>query len=560
MFTCIINEEAPYVNTELIRGTKQALSVNSKISASYNEILRPSIYVLTIGMDSYCWQDKDYIYIKNGILFNEPRFGNFYSLDDEKKFIQDCIYHGEVDRFTKVTGQYIIAFYDKSKRKFMLWNDYYGIKSLFYKNKGPQLIVSSRYQVISESLNQPKKLNYKAMDEYFSIGMVLEGKTFYKEIDHLPAGNKLFYYQNNLSIKKRREKEFSSNLMTQSIETISELFLENLTEASTSLIKRYHIENMLITGGSDSRVLLGALSESQKKELQFTTFKQPKWSPDNWDAIIAKDLAKNLNLKHQEIEFDDIPNNLPMAYKAYHFNHMSTPTLTGSFGTELAGQGVWMALSFKYKMFDFEQHKSLRRRLFSQNYLKKNRAPFLEIIKNIELRPGPCREYQYLVPYLWKSFFSDTYSAFNTHVYISAFENQNGYKISPFLHPNIINLLYNLPEEYLINYRLYDTLFKNSLKYLNSIPFNSNISKYSTVVKGVPKNQNKHATCPFPYNSFLQKHANHEVFELDFFNNSEIRSIINYPPTAEFNVRLVDFIFWYENAIKKNYHFETTQY
>ena len=49
----------------------------------------------------------------------------------------------------------------------------------------------------------------------------------------------------------------------------------------------------------------------------------------------------------------------------------------------------------------------------------------------------------------------------------------------------------------------------------------------------------------------MQKHANHEAFDLDFLQEGGIMGL-QWPKDASHIVRFVDYLFWYENAVLLN--------
>lgn len=459
---------------------------------------------------------------------------------------------GRVEEIRGLKGQFTVGFYCKKTSEIQIFNDYFGFKMVFWAESDRYLYLSSRYQLISERDDFSNEIDRKALEEYLATGLVFHQKTFFKKIRQLPAGAELKWNRSGFSISGRAKRAFDFSYFSRSMGDIADEFSHLLSKSLTFIISRFKADRMLLTGGSDSRILLGCLSKEQRANIEFNTFENPEWSPNGNDVAIARQLGERYGLNHRVFNRANQVNftNQSMAELSYKNKGHFSKELTGTFGTELVGLGPWKYLPTHYTTFRYDYLRHYQKFLFQSG--AESGGDFYDLIcENVDSQLGPCKEYQFFVPFFWRSFYSDIYSQHGTFVFISPYEMLNFQKLSPFLMPEVVDFLLKLPREALVNYRLYGELFKGRLKEWTEVPFNSEMTKYVGHIKVMPKDHTNKNIYSFPFHEYLQKHANHEAFDLDFLQEGGIMGL-KWPKDASHIVRFVDYLFWYENAVLLN--------
>jgi hypothetical protein len=332
-----------------------------------------------------------------------------------------------------------------------------------------------------------------------------------------------------------------------SIQDAADLFHQKVSQVVKFMVERHDIRKMYLTGGSDSRIILGSLTPELRKYLAFLTYQAPSWSPDDQDFQVAKGIVEKWGLKHDVQSFVGFKGILPMGAVATSFRRTAFPGLTGSFGTELVGGGVFRVLPINYTFFRHDQYNNMRARLFSEQISSKPECPYTEIINGVENHSGACKEFGYLVNVFLRSFFTSVYSAHGTHAYISPWENQHADKHSPFTTEEVLDVLKSMPREYLVNYRLYNQLFRTTLKEFTEVPFNSAMTMFSQAMPSVPKVTAKTVYTQFPYMKALNANPKHEAFQLPVFKPNALMAEAEH--NFDIAVRAVDFLFWYEMCV-----------
>ncbi len=506
-------------------------------------------WISTYTKDSRLNVTDDFVFFINGYLSSLPASGND-PIARELEYIERLYRSGGTSALASLRGAFVIGIYNRASRALEIVNDRYGIRPWFIGETEGRWLLGSRYHPFAFEDDFDKSLDGDALEEYFSIGMVIPPKTFFAKVRFLERGHLLKIAPGSLTESPAAYSERAEWPRSPSLGKSAEVFRLAVGRACETLIDRFGIKTMYLTGGSDSRLLLGCLTPERRAELGYLTFQDAKWSADNFDVAISRELAQRWQLKHEIQTFaNGVVKPMPMGALATVFRRVHFPVLTASFGTELVGGGAFYALPLGYSFFRFDRYKKMRRKIFNGEALSRP-CPYGKVIAGIESDLHASKEYGYLSQFFWRSFFTSTYSAHGTHVYVAPYENQHADKHSPFLSEDVLDVLMSLPREYLINYRLYDKLFSTSLKELAETPFNSTYTRYSTVAQDPrkPEEPRKNVKTPFPYLEVLRAVADDEAWAHPVFRREGL--LREAETNFDLAVRAVDFLFWHELCVK----------
>ena len=175
----------------------------------------------------------------NGEIYNHAEIrqelksmgSTFFSNSDTEVILEAYSVWG-MSCFERFIGMWALAIWDDNNQKFILSRDRLGIKPLYYSIKNHSIYFSSEPKVIVDQLPETKRLNYKAISDYFSYRYALGGDSFFSNIHSLEAGThlivtkgkteKIRYWDlpvedNKVDINQNALKEELTNILDSSV-------------------------------------------------------------------------------------------------------------------------------------------------------------------------------------------------------------------------------------------------------------------------------------------------------------------------------------------------------
>ena len=310
---------------------------------------------------------RRYSLVFNGEIYNYKELKeninyNFITESDSEVIIAYAE-HNRIDEFISVAnGMFAIALYDKENNELMLFRDRLGIKPFYYYKDDDYFIFGSEIKAILSSGLIDAKENEDSYDSYLAYRYVPEPNTFFKNIYHLEAGNKM-----KLSIEEGRIINVSttywelpnSNSLTKDVSTAEENeLIEQTKELILKSINYRTISDVTVgsylSGGVDSSLLSAVLSKSKKDLNTYTIgFENKNYNEFEYSDIVAKMyntnhhkiLIKDSNNYIEEwerlISFRDqplgVPNEIPLAIMSRKLKEKITVVLSGEGADELFG-------------------------------------------------------------------------------------------------------------------------------------------------------------------------------------------------------------------------------
>ncbi|MEW6994710.1 XrtA/PEP-CTERM system amidotransferase [Colwelliaceae bacterium MEBiC 14330] len=159
---------------------------------------RLAIIDLSQGQQPMASDDGDYVLIYNGEVYNfketrlelEQLGHSFYSHSDTEVILHAYMQWGRacVDKFQ---GMFTFAIWHKSAQSLFLARDRLGIKPLFYTIIDETLYFASELKSLTLLPGLSKKIDAKAIEQYFALGYTAEPHTIYQQVAKLPPGHTL---------------------------------------------------------------------------------------------------------------------------------------------------------------------------------------------------------------------------------------------------------------------------------------------------------------------------------------------------------------------------------
>lgn len=214
--------------------------------------------------------------------------GMIYNLSDEEviykcelianKFLNNEDYLNEIKGFTDYyDGDFIIQVYDKKSGRYLVFNDYLGRLSLYYSTGNDFFNISREIKTHLEFASKID-VDLKSITEFLMLGFSLGNRTFFKNIHRLKAGQAIIIDDPNnfnnfkvLNICKISYKRKKNDLNKEKIlnKLVDQFLLATKNRIHKLRENKYELISDL-SGGFDSRALIGALSKYDKNIKYFT--------------------------------------------------------------------------------------------------------------------------------------------------------------------------------------------------------------------------------------------------------------------------------------------------
>ena len=331
--------------------------------------------------------------------------GHKFLVDNDPEFILHLYEECGEDFVHKLNGSFVLIIWDNKKQMLLIANDRYGLRPLYYTKHDSKLLFSSEVKAILEDKTFEKVVNDTAVVDFFSFGYILGNKTFFRGVELLPPASILVWQKGQISIKQywdirfNEEKEHSEEYY---VEKLSKLWLK----AVERRLQGDHRIVVPLSGGLDSRAIVGAIDKINKKHLLEGTYTFGKPSCD--DVRFARLVSNKLGIKHYFYE-------LKPDYLVYHaekavyltdgmFNCIhahgissledvrkySNVALSGFLGDVLlGGRGLWDLTNLdadidQYKCFGSPPYLDILENLFSRQYYSQVKGYLQSSLKDIE--------------------------------------------------------------------------------------------------------------------------------------------------------------------------------
>lgn len=221
--------------------------------------------------------------------------GHKFSINNEPEFILHLYEeHGE-EFANKLNGSFAIVIWNDKKHELLIINDRYGLRPLYYTNWADKLLFGSEVKAILADKTFNRNINDEAVSDFFSFGYLLGNKTFFEDINLLPAASILVCQNGQVSIRDywNFDFKFKENYEEHSEDYYVKSLYRLWSQAVERRMKGNHRIGVLLSGGLDSRLVVGAINQ---KYFPIDTFTFGK--PNCEDATFAQLISNRLGTQH----------------------------------------------------------------------------------------------------------------------------------------------------------------------------------------------------------------------------------------------------------------------
>jgi hypothetical protein len=455
----------------------------------------------------------------NGIItcYSGFFFPNYFPKSIEKQLYEEKILHflnnykesGD-KTILNYNGKFNFLIYDSSKKEIKILNDEFGFHPLFYYQDKETIIFSNDYEsILKFNIDLKNDLNNLSIAEYLLLGSPQNDKTFFNKIKFLPAGSSLEIGKNGLKVRR----VFPKLLVRKSklsIEDVATQYYNIFRQQLGLALKWYPDLQITLTGGADTRMILGSMEMDELLNREFVTFSS-KYVDDveNQDIIISKILSKIFSLNHsvQENNFyaidrlnEDYFLKLRSNNKRYVSGYLGSETLRpkASFPTNTSeiSRALLTNSNEIYSYFtdflvpipnelSFKQKYAFAYKLISQ-YSQTNITKSInqrkiksEIYNSLKYINNLYPEIPYLNMSIFKSFFSRHCGGARSSMLMPCYVTQMFY--TPFTDSRLLKIIWSINPKNLSSEKesLTYYIFKNHLSELGKIVSNSHLGDHN---------------------------------------------------------------------------------
>ena len=213
-------------------------------------------------------EDDRYWITYNGETYNfadlrtdlEKRGEHFHSRTDSEVILRAFRHYGR-ETWSRLTGMFSLAIYDRQTGEIVLTRDRYGIKPLYYAVLADRLVFASEMKALVVDSAVPRELDDEAIDLYLTFGYIPAPWTIYRHVRMLMPGHDALWDGNMLSIRQWYDLAKHRLEPPPDFEAAKDELRARLSRA----VKRRMISDVplgaFLSGGIDSSTVVGLMSE-----------------------------------------------------------------------------------------------------------------------------------------------------------------------------------------------------------------------------------------------------------------------------------------------------------
>jgi asparagine synthase (glutamine-hydrolysing) len=225
-------------------------------------------------------KDGRYILTYNGEIYNylsirtelEAKGYRFYSNTDTEVLLHAYAEWG-LRALTKFNGMFAFALWDSEKKKLILARDRYGIKPLYYSVQGNVFRFGSEQKAIWADQSFRRKLNKRALLEYFTFQNIFTNQTLEEDIHLLPAGH-FMVVEAGHDKRVRIHQFWDFNFQEPDVKASDDEYREELDRLFVKAVNRQLMSDVALgsylSGGIDSGAITAIAAQSYPYMKTFT--------------------------------------------------------------------------------------------------------------------------------------------------------------------------------------------------------------------------------------------------------------------------------------------------
>ena len=269
---------------------------------------RLSIIDLEGGDQPIANEDGSVTVIQNGEIYNYRelaaelrRSGHEFATRSDTEVIAHLYEEHGLGFAERLRGMFAIAIWDQRRQRLVVARDRYGIKPLFYREKGGQLSFASELKSLRRQPDFSREVDLGALEAYLAMNFVPTPLTIYRDARKLPPGHLLILENGDYRIEPYAQPRpvAADQVRRESEEELAEELRSRLRDSVAAHLVADVPVGVLLSGGIDSGTLTALASEQATEPVKTFTigFKEQGWS----EADLARTVAKTFGADHHEL-------------------------------------------------------------------------------------------------------------------------------------------------------------------------------------------------------------------------------------------------------------------
>jgi asparagine synthase (glutamine-hydrolysing) len=197
----------------------------------------------------------------------------------------------------RVNGAFVVAVWDSRQKQLVVFNDRLGLHPLYYALDSGGVLFGSGVRALLAEPALKRSVDLVAINQFLIHDHALGDRTFLESVRLLPQASVLTYRDGASTIRPYWQLRYPEYYEPRPEQAYVEGFQHHLREAVRRQREDTRPAAMLLSGGLDSRLLLGLLCEDGPK-VQTFTFGVPRCD----DALVAEEVARACGTRHRFFE------------------------------------------------------------------------------------------------------------------------------------------------------------------------------------------------------------------------------------------------------------------
>ena len=269
---------------------------------------RLSIIDLEGGDQPIAGEDGSVTVIQNGEIYNYReladdlrRLGHTFATRSDTEVLAHLYEEHGLGFAERLRGMFAVAIWDRPRQRLVVARDRYGIKPLFYREKGGQLSFASELKSLRQQPDFSREVDLGALESYLAMNFVPTPLTIYRDARKLPPGHLLIVEDGGYRIEPYAQPRpvAAGEVRQESEEELAEELRSRLRDSVSAHLVADVPVGVLLSGGIDSGTLTALASEQATEPVKTFTigFQEQDWS----EAELARKVASAFGTEHHEL-------------------------------------------------------------------------------------------------------------------------------------------------------------------------------------------------------------------------------------------------------------------
>lgn len=232
---------------------------------------RLSIIDVAGGHQPLCNEDGSVWIVFNGEIYNHHELrqrlegaGHQFRTHCDTEAIVHLYEDEGLDFVAHLNGMFALAIWDSRLRRLVLARDRLGKKPLYYRAEPERLLFASELKSLLEVPGLERRINPRALDEYFTLQYVPHPRTIFEGFSKLPPAHYGVFQDGQFSAHRYWNPDFNRQL-DRPLEDYVEELRELLTSAVQMRLEADVPLGAFLSGGVDSSLVVGLMQKRSRK-------------------------------------------------------------------------------------------------------------------------------------------------------------------------------------------------------------------------------------------------------------------------------------------------------